>query len=544
MYLLKENFILLLIIIFTLFLFIEVKNSHAQNSEQQKEIEFIVKPYLVKPGTDKMTIMFESFCALPKVYYKQKDESSFSSISSNIIPLLPTLRKTELTNLKSNTEYEYYIATPLRRSATYTFKTWPDLDDNVDIVKIAAISDSQGNHPQRLKDVIVNGIIKREANSSTIEAGRTISAILVAGDLVTDGNDKSQWVDEFFKNMHPLISHVPILPALGNHDMFPFLYACYFDLIPELQRDIKESRLYNRVDLLNTSILTLDSNNLIDIENIDDYEDSIQKLWLDHQLLDISTNPSIDFMIAQFHHPCKSELWTPGNSSRSCDYVSKFEEFTKESNKPSFHLFGHTHAYSRGQSKDVAHFWVNVASTAGALDNWGEFEMEDYDEFQKSYDEYGYSMLTIKRGEAPLVHFVRRSGGDDIYKYDYEVINDDFTIALNNSKPYQPQLSVEVNGIARLSGSKFADPDNDTHLETNWQISKTINFDDIVKDIWGNKTRIENIWYDENIQQGVDITKISVEDLEAKLNYFARVRYRDSGFKWSNWSDPVKFTLE
>lgn len=88
-------------------------------------------------------------------------------------------------------------------------------------------------------------------------------------------------------------------------------------------------------------------------------------------------------------------------------------------------------------------------------------------------------------------------------------------------------------GEINFSGTAFSDSDKDTHLETN--------FENIAKDIWGNKTRCENIWYDDNIQSGVDITKFKVNDLEKGKTYFSRVRYQDSRFGWSKWSDYVEF---
>ena len=75
--------------------------------------------------------------------------------------------------------------------------------------------------------------------------------------------------------------------------------------------------------------------------------------------------------------------------------VEKLEKFSTDSGKPSIHFFGHTHGYSRGQSKDHKHLWVNVASAGGAIDNWGEFEGRDYDEFTVTQDEYGFVMVEV-----------------------------------------------------------------------------------------------------------------------------------------------------
>ena len=95
----------------------------------------------------------------------------------------------------------------------------------------------------------------------------------------------------------------------------------------------------------------------------------------------VANNPNIDFVFAQLHHPHKSELWTPGNTDYTGEVVNLLENFSSNSGKPSIHFFGHTHGYSRGQSKNHSHLMVNVASAGGNLDSWGEYPNNDYDEY-------------------------------------------------------------------------------------------------------------------------------------------------------------------
>ncbi len=82
-------------------------------------------------------------------------------------------------------------------------------------------------------------------------------------------------------------------------------------------------------------------------------------------------------MFAQLHHPHKSELWIPGEISYTGDVIELMENFTEECGKPSIHFFGHTHGYSRGQSHNHNHLWVNVATAGGAIDHWGEYPQAD-----------------------------------------------------------------------------------------------------------------------------------------------------------------------
>jgi len=47
--------------------------------------------------------------------------------------------------------------------------------------------------------------------------------------------------------------------------------------------------------------------------------------------------------------------------------------FSMECGKPSAHFYGHTHGYSRGESRDAEPSVVNVASAGGNIDYWGEY---------------------------------------------------------------------------------------------------------------------------------------------------------------------------
>ena len=98
---------------------------------------------------------------------------------------------------------------------------------------------------------------------------------------------------------------------------------------------------------------------------------AIQLTLLQSVLDDAGTDNTIDFVFVQLHNPFKSELWTPGELDFTGEIIALLEQFSTLYNKPSIHFFVHTHAYSRGQSRDHNHLLVNVATAGGAIDNWG-----------------------------------------------------------------------------------------------------------------------------------------------------------------------------
>ena len=130
-----------------------------------------------------------------------------------------------------------------------------------------------------------------------------------------------------------------------------------------------------------------------------DYE--AQLIWMETVLEDACYNDHIDFVFAQLHHPHKSELWTPGEHWYTGEVIERMESFSDECVKPSIHFFGHTHGYSRGQSLDHNHLWVNVATAGGAIDYWGEYPQADYDEFTVSQDEWGFVVVDL---DLSLIH--------------------------------------------------------------------------------------------------------------------------------------------
>ena len=132
-------------------------------------------------------------------------------------------------------------------------------------------------------------------------------------------------------------------------------------------------------DHQNVRIISLDSNGYVSSQ--------AQYDWLDALLAKTCNDDEIDFVFAQFHHPHKSESWTPGESNFSTNIVERLEQFSTDCGKPSIHFFGHTPSYSRGQSRDHDHLMVNVATGMGSIDYWWDYPNEDYDEFQITLQE-------------------------------------------------------------------------------------------------------------------------------------------------------------
>jgi len=499
---------------------------------------FLVEPYLQSPAVDGMTVMWETGDSDNQLEY-WKDGDPPVSVSASVVPGR-VIYFVALSGLESNTVYNYRVLTSGGTGETYRFKTWPAEGDGVTNFKLVGISDSQGNWPDRLQDICENGMIDKECTDGLVEnCPDDIAGILITGDLVSTGSQVDQWRDEFFAPCKTLYHYIPILPAIGNHDDPYVNYVEYFTL-PE-NGDSLRGEDYYTLDYLNMRLITLNTNIFW----------PAQHTWYEDQLDASLWDPQIDYVLTQFHHACKSEIWPSGQNFQACNFVDKLEAFSADCGKPSAHLYGHTHAYSRGQSRDVKHLWVNVATSAGDIDYWeeGGEPAIDHDEIQMTFHEYGFEIWHFTTGAFPMMRMVRRTGGEDgiYYGYTDESILDEFSLEAANLPPAAPAavspVDVEVDpGAVVLQASAFSDPDGDGHLSSHWQVTATAgDYSAPVVDAWGNDTRFENIFYDEDTQAGVDITAYTAS-LAPDATYYWRVRYRDEHLEWSDWSGEVSFS--
>jgi hypothetical protein len=458
------------------------------------------------------------------------------------------IHRTQLVGLTPDTPYYYNCTTGSRTSETYRFRT-PPLPDAEQPFRFAAMSDTQadGGNPDKLAEVTVDGVIAFVRSTFGPILEDELAFMMNAGDLVSSGDSYDQWKHDFFDESEPLYHHIPLYPVFGNHEGDTHWFLDYFHLPENGSAGYQDHWYYS--DYGNVRIIGLDSNS--------GYTNQTQLTWLASVLADTATSDDIDFVFAQLHHPHKSELWTPGETTFSGDVVGLLERFTEDSGKPSVHFFGHTHGYSRGQSRDHQHLWVNIASGEGNPDYWGEYPQADYDEFQYSTPDWGFVLVEVEAGAAPRFTLSRISRGNEFISRENEVL-DTITLRMGNGAPEQPtgvyptiaDSPVSPDGLM-LQASGFADPDADEHWESHFQVTATSgDYSSAVIDEWN---RFEN-WYSPpdatgpstgyysvNTVADPDVTHVSVAGLQANQTYYWRVRYRDEGLEWSDWSDEVEF---
>ena len=497
-----------------------------------------IYPYLQNATSNSITIMWECENCASSVLEWGNSPSLGNMVypSTNIISSSALLHLAEINQLSPNTKYYYRVKTETDTTSLYTFITQSNSSDEV-AINIIAMSDMQqdSNFPNKFKEI--NSAIIDYFNQNYFgDLNESLSMVLIPGDLVSSGNNYYHWKDHFFSQSKELFSSVPFYPVLGNHEENSHLYFKYMDLPKNGTLGYEEHWWYK--DNSNVRIIGLNSNYQFRIPE--------QLNWLD-SILDLTiSNDKIDFVFTQLHHPHHSELWTPGNTNFTGEVISLLEEFTETSKKPSIHFYGHTHGYSRGESRDHEHLMINVATAGGAIDYWGDWPQQDYEEYSISEDEWGYVLVQVIAGDEPKFVLKRLSLGD-AYNTKYNQIVDSIEVRLNNSNPEKP-ICIFPNSIDSVNGnsvvfnsSPFID-DVDEHGGSHWQVSSSC--DDFSSPIIDKWVQHQNIFNDEIIDNTNNLTSHNFIGFQPNKSYCWRIRYRDKSLKWSDWSDATIFNTD
>ncbi|MBG81290.1 MAG: hypothetical protein CMJ39_11370 [Phycisphaerae bacterium] len=510
--------------------------------------DFPVSPYLQNPSSDGMVIAWESNNDQETwidfgTAIDQLDQSTSGSWVTSIDGT--HLHHVSLTGLSPQTRYYYRARTETEESTTAWFTT-ASAPDSESTFLFAAYSDAEpGQNPEKHAEIVNDGILEffNQPDGGVID--QVLAFCLVPGDLVGPDHGEEAWRTGFFSQAEILFRHVPLIPAPGSGEASSPRYLDYMNLPLNGTPGFEEQWYW--FDRQNLRIITLDSTSP-DLEEV-------QLEWLDDVLEDAASQDQIDFVLLQLHHPCLSESWPEGESDFACQAVDRVAQFSSDTGKPSVHFHGRAHSYSRGHARDHRHVMINTASAMGDLDYWYARENHDRDEILLTEPEWGFCVVQIKSGYSPRMTIKRYSRGNDYIARDNE-LRDEIVISRNNQPPNQPVgLSPTLDDgpvqswNLEMSAGNYADPDGDEPVSSHWQISDDeADWTTPLAEEWKQRQnwyRPSNGdgWYSENIAPDPNITQVDFESsVPGCSSLYWRVRYRDNGLQWSNWSDPVAFT--
>lgn len=497
-----------------------------------------VTPYLQDATPNSIYIMWETTSGTESTVEWGTTPALGNSTSGSAQTgfLTSQIHDTQLSGLSPDTRYYYRVKTGAAQSSIYNFIT-PPLKSSEQSFNILLMSDMQrdGSNPNQYYEMCHDGVLNYIIDlTGSADVAAEIGCYMIPGDLVDNGLIYSQWEDTFFDACDNLTPYTPLYPALGNHEANTNSYFKYFHLPNNGSAGYEEHWWYK--DYSNVRIIGLDSNS--------GYRIQTQLDWLQSVLNDACTDPDIDFVFAQLHHPHHSELWPAGNLDYTGNVIALMETFTADCGKPSVHFYGHTHAYSRGHSKEHEHVMMNVATGGGNIDYWGEFAQTDYPEHIISQDDYGFIWAEIHAGTDPYFILKRLSRGNENQDRDNE-LRDTLRIKRYNLPPTtptcafpEPNSSISPDCIVLFTANPYNDPDNDPHGATQWQIATDAAFATIVYDEW---RQYKNEYNNTDSQANDNLLNEAVGILQPNTTYYWRVRYRDRALAWSAWSSTAVF---
>jgi hypothetical protein len=203
--------------------------------------------------------------------------------------------------------------------------------------------------------------------------------LLLAGDLVDRGNERTNW-DHFFLRAAGVFEEIPFMPAVGNHeylDKGPMIYAGTFDLPKNGPTGIDPNLVYS-FEYSDAFVAVLDSNLAI-------YDSRLAKLqadWLDQAL----SKTHATWKFVTFHHPVYASHVSRENPELADAWGWVFDKHHVD-----MVLQGHDHAYLRtrpmAQGKPVgspSEGTVYVVSVSGE---------KFYEQDPRAYTEKGMTNL-------------------------------------------------------------------------------------------------------------------------------------------------------
>ena len=159
--------------------------------------------------------------------------------------------------------------------------------------------------------------------------------LLLAGDLVDRGNERSNW-DHLFLRAEGVFDAIPFLPAVGNHeylDKGPLIFRQTFDLPRNGPSGVATNLVYS-FEYADAFVAVLDSNLAI----YDPVAAQRQAVWLDQAL----GQTRATWKFVTFHHPIHASHPSRANPQLGAAWGPIFDRHHVD-----LVLTGHDHAYLR-----------------------------------------------------------------------------------------------------------------------------------------------------------------------------------------------------
>lgn len=337
---------------------------------------FEIRPYLQNISSDAVTILWQTDRpAKARITVSGPNGTTATHITSR----LRRLEEVRITGLQPGSTYRYSVsvantsnrAGDIARGASYTFRTF---ESNPEFFRIAVTGDSR-SEPERFRKV-VDAMLKHPG----------IDLVLHSGDFIGNGRNWSEWIPQYFEPAAHLISHLPVMGVLGNHENNADYYYQYFDLPGNEQWWSK------RIGPIH--IVGLDS-------NVDFHEGTKQYNWMIETL---DANKDARWKMIMLHHPA----YTSGPHGRLGDDGLPVEygvrtalrilpDICKQYGIPLV-IAGHDHLYERSYNEGV-HY---IIAGGGGAPTYKPSNPQKNQFSQMAYSDLSYLIFSMGQEQATV----------------------------------------------------------------------------------------------------------------------------------------------
>ena len=300
------------------------------------DAHFSCGPFLLQPGPREMMIVVDHEVPIPaRLRYWTAAEDSEVVVQHEEAERHHVF---SLEQLVPDTVYSYEITSGALNTGTHSFRTLPVRPESY---RVLAVGDVRTNPADWAK---VSGRMFEHEPDALFAIG--------TGDYPSDGRQYAQWVDQFFTPARRFLGHMPLWPAIGNHeatrrhdDVTRIEQSHYFSLF-----ELPENERWYRVEYHLMTLLVLDSNSSL-------APDQPQYKWLRSQLRSARNR----FTLVALHHaphssgPHGHQHWDGTPGEWPIDQGRRFLVPLFEMYDVDIVLCGHDHLYERSEKDGVVY---------------------------------------------------------------------------------------------------------------------------------------------------------------------------------------------
>ena len=448
----------------------------------------------------------------------------------------------QLTGLQPNTVYYYQLVSDGNESGVCRFRTMPSAD-NKQPFRILMIGDHQRNERSDYEWLLRMAKRTLDQKYGKAELEDNVRLLMNVGDQVDSGSVRQYEFTHLYKSRE-VMSHLPIMTAVGNHELFKDSelnlykghYASYGDI--EYKGIKSGTALYYAYQAGPVLFVVM---------NTDGTSDE-QKQWVKRIVQAADNDATVRFIVSVQHRPLYAEQWASDTNPWMTNEVMPI---LSASRKHILNCAGHHHLYARGQMTQwpVYHMISGGGVGTSAQDYeqlWGKTpDNRNRDEVQKTIDQWTYQIMEFDPVTDEMT-VETYSIGNSRLALD-NVLIDRFSRKLTViDKPATPVLSVASGSVALPATISQATTVESLH-SSEYQIARDAQFSDIVYQrilLFEDFYDVDASYLPKNVRDGLPVTSLSLSasDLPSG-NYFIRCRNRSMNLDWSDYSEPVAVTV-